>query len=102
MGSKVIRTISFASVAWLAGAFLPQNALGADTVVYAIKIGSQTLGTRDLNTGVFTQSSTQAIAESQIAVSGGVLYGAGACDCLIQINTSPVTVTAAPTTFQST
>jgi len=32
-------------------------------------------------------------------VYGGVLYGAGACDCLIQINTSPVTVTAAPTTF---
>jgi len=99
MESRVIKTIFFASFVWLAGVFLPQNALGADTVVYAIQIGSQTLGTLDLNTGVFTQISTQAIAESQIAVYGGVLYGAGACDCLIQINTSPVTVTAAPTTF---
>jgi hypothetical protein len=99
MKSRVIKTIFFASFVWLAGVFLPQNALGADTVVYAIQIGSQTLGTLDLNTGVFTQISTQAIAESQIAVYGGVLYGAGACDCLIQINTSPVTVTAAPTTF---
>ncbi len=99
MESKLIKTILFASVAWLAGVFLPQNALAADTVVYAIQIGTQTLGTLDLNSGVFTQISAQAIAESQIAVYGGVLYGAGACGCLIQINTSPVTVTAAPTTF---
>jgi len=59
MESRVIKTIFFASFVWLAGVFLPQNALGADTVVYAIQIGSQTLGTLDLNTGVFTQISTR-------------------------------------------
>ena len=96
MESKLTKTILFASFLWLAGVFLPQKVLGADTIAYAIQIGSQTLGTLDLNTGVFTQISTQAIAESQIAAYGGVLYGAGACDCLIQINTSPSSLSRRP------
>jgi hypothetical protein len=98
---KLIKTIFFASFVWIAGVILAQDALGADTVVYAIIGGTDSLGTIDLNTGVFTQISTVAVSDYELGVYGGALYGAGAqCGCLIQLNTSTGVPTFAPTYFQ--
>ena len=72
MKHKLIKIIFFAGFIWIAGVMLTQDALGADTLVYAIKIGTQTLGTLDLNTGVFTQISAQAISEYELGEYGGV------------------------------
>jgi hypothetical protein len=100
MRLRLAKMTLFASFAWIAALVLTQGTLrAADTIVYAIRIGTQTLGTLDLNTGVFTQISAQAISESQLGVFGGVLYGAGGCGCLIQINPTTGAVTAATTPF---
>ena len=96
-----MKTILFASILCLAGTSLTQNAWGADTMVYASQIGSQTLGTVDLNTGVFTQISAQAVAVSGFGVYGGALYGySGPCGCLVQINTTTGAPTFATNFFQ--
>ena len=101
MPSKLIKMIFFASFVWIAGVILTQDALGADTVVYAIQYGTGSLGMLDLNTGVFTQISAAAVSYNELGVYGGVLYGAGLqCGCLIQINTSTGVPTFAPTYFQ--
>ena len=101
MKHKFIKMIFFASFVWIAGVILTPDALGADTLVYAIIGGTQTLGTVDLNTGVFTQISTVAVSDYELGVYGGALYGAGAqCGCLIQLNTSTGVPTFAPTYFQ--
>ena len=102
MKHKLIKTIFFASFIWLAGVILTQGTLrAADTIVYAIKIGTQALGTLDLNTAVYTQISPTAISEYELGVFGGVLYGGGGqCGCLFQINPSTGAVTPAPTYFQ--
>jgi hypothetical protein len=100
MESKLIKTIFFASFAWLASGFLSQNAFGADTVVYAIQAGTQALGTLNLNTGLYTQISAQAVQDSELGVYGGVLYGANyQCGCLFQLNPSTGVSTLAPTLF---
>ena len=102
MKHKFIKMIFFASFVWIAGVILTQDALGADTLVYAIIGGTQTLGTVDLNTGVFTQISTVAVSDYELGVYGGALYGAGVqCGCLIQLNPSTGVPTFAPTYFQS-
>src|ERR1022692_3596438 len=101
MPSKLIKMIFFASFVWIAGVILTQDALGADTVVYAIQYGTGSLGMLDLNTGVFTQISAAAVSYNELGVYGGALYGAGLqCGCLIQINTSTGVPTFAPTYFQ--
>jgi len=75
MQSEFIKTIFFASFVCAAGVVLTPDAWGADTLVYAIVGGSDSLGTLDLNTGVFTQISTQAVSDYELGVYGGVLYG---------------------------
>jgi hypothetical protein len=101
MRIKLIRTTLFAGLVWLAGTIFTADALAADTVVYASKEGSQTLGTLDLNTGVFTQISSQVVAISGLGVYGGLLYGySGPCGCLVQINTSTGAPTFATNLFQ--
>ena len=77
MPSKLIKMIFFASFVWIAGVILTQDALGADTVVYAIQYGTGSLGMLDLNTGVFTQISAAAVSYNELGVYGGALYGAG-------------------------
>jgi len=100
MEHKLFKTTLFASFIWILGIILTQGIVhAADTIVYAIRIGDQTLGTLDLNTGAYTQISTTAISEYQLGVFAGVLYGAGGCGCLIQINPSNGAVTAAPIPF---
>ena len=76
MQSKFIKTIFFACVVSIAGEMLTPDAWGADTVVYAIVGGSQSLGTIDLNTGVFTEISKVAVSDYELGVYGGALYGA--------------------------
>ncbi len=99
MESKLIKAIFFASVVWLAGAILTQDALGADTVVYAIRSGGA-VGTLDLNTGVFSQTTSTTAAVSGLGEYSGVLYGSSiGCDCLLQINPATAAVTIAPHTF---
>ena len=99
MESNLIKTIFFASVVWLAGALLTQDALGADTVVYAIRAGGA-VGTLDLNTGVFSQVTSTPAPFSGLGEYGGVLYGAnGGCDCLFQFNPATAATTIAPHTF---
>jgi len=101
MEHKLIKTIFFASFVWIAGVILMPDALGADTVVYAIQGGNDVLGTLDLNTGIFTQISTQAVNDYELGVYGGVLYGANTqFGGLFQLNTSTGAVTLAPTYFQ--
>src|SRR5580692_25894 len=105
MRHKLIKTLikimSFAGFVWTMGAVLTQGTLRADTVVYAIVGGSDSLGTLDLNTGVFTQISTQAVNDYELGVYGGALYGANTqCGCLFQLNTSTGVSTLAPTYFQ--
>ncbi len=100
MESKLVTTTFFASLVWLGGVFLTQDALGADTVVYAIQAGTQALGTLDLNTGVYTQISVQAVQDSELGVYGGVLYGANnQCVCLFQLDPTTGASTLAPTLF---
>ena len=100
MEHKLFKTTLFASFIWILGIILTQGIVhAADTIVYAIRIGDQTLGTLDLNTGAYTQISTTAISEYQLGVFAGVLYGAGGCGCLIQINPSNGAVTASPIPF---
>jgi len=100
MEHKLIKTIFFASFGWVAGVILTQDALGADTVVYALQAGNDVLGTLDLNTGVFTQISTQAVNDYELGVYGGVLYGASIqCGCLFQLNPPTAAPTFAPTQF---
>src|SRR5450759_4479403 len=101
MQPRLTKMTFFASFVLTAGVMLTQgNLRAADTVVYAIKAGTQTLGTLDLNTGVYTQISAQAISDTELGVFGGVLYGAGGqCGCLIQINPSTGAVTNAPIPF---
>jgi hypothetical protein len=91
----------FASFVWTAGVILTQGTLrAADTVVYVVRAGSQTLGTLDLNTGVYTQISATPINNMELGVFGGVLYGAGGqCGCLIQINPSTGVHVDAPIPF---
>jgi hypothetical protein len=90
----------FASFVWTAVVLTQGTARAADTIVYAIRIGTQSLGTLDLNTAVYTPISAQAISESQLGVFGGVLYGGGGgCGCLIQINPTTSAVTASPIPF---
>jgi len=99
MESNLIKTIFFASVVWLAGALLTQDALGADTVVYAIRAGGA-VGTLDLNTGVFSQVTTTPAPFNGLGEYAGVLYGAnGGCDCLFQFNPTTAATTIAPHTF---
>jgi hypothetical protein len=93
--------IFVASFVSIAGMILTPDALGADTVVYAIVGGTQSLGTVDLNTGIFTPISTVAVSDYELGVYGGVLYGNGAqCGCLFQLNVSTGVPTFAPTYFQ--
>jgi hypothetical protein len=102
MEHKLIKMIFFASFVSTAGVVLTQDALGADTVVYAVQAGTQTLGTLDLNTGSFMQISAQAISDSELGVYGGVLYGAGGqCGCLIRINPSTGVSVNAPIPFSN-
>ena len=77
MEHKLFKTTLFASFIWILGIILTQGIVhAADTIVYAIRIGDQTLGTLDLNTGAYTQISTTAISEYQLGVFAGVLaYG---------------------------
>ena len=101
MESKLIKTIFFACLASIAGVILTPDAWGADTVVYAIVGGSDSLGTIDLNTGVFTPISTVAVSDYELGAYGGALYGAGLqCGCLFQLNPSTGVPTFAPTYFQ--
>ena len=98
---KFIKMIFFASFVWVAGVILTQDAWGADTLVYAIIIGTDSLGMVDLNTGVFTPISTVAVSDYELGAYGGVLYGAGPqCGCLFQLNPSTGVPTFAPTYFQ--
>lgn len=100
MKRKLFKATFFFSLICMAGIMLTQNTLrAADTIVYAIRIGDQTLGTLDLNTGAYTQISTTAISEYGLGVFGGILYGAGGCGCLIQINPSTGAVTPSPIPF---
>jgi hypothetical protein len=101
MQPRLTKMTFSASFVLTAGIILTQGTVrAADTIVYAIRIGTQTLGTLDLNTGVFTQISGQAISETQLGVYGGVLYGGGGqCGCLIQINPTTGAVTAATIPF---
>jgi len=100
MKRKLFKATFFFSFICMAGIMLTQNTLrAADTIVYAIRIGDQTLGTLDLNTGAYTQISTTAISEYGLGVFGGILYGAGGCGCLIQINPSTGAVTPSPIPF---
>ena len=100
MEFKLIQAISFASFVWLAGVFLTPDALGADTVVYAIQGGTQALGMLDLNTGVYTQISPQAVQDYELGVYGGVLYGANnQCVCLFRLDPTTGASTLAPTLF---
>ena len=99
MESKLVKTIVFISVS-IAGVILPQYALGADTFVYAIQASTETLGTLDLNTGVFTETSGNRVNDYELGVYDGVLYGASIqCDCLFQLNPSSGVPTFAPTQF---
>jgi len=99
MESKLIKTIFFASVVWLAGAILTQDAWGADTVVYALRAGGA-VGTLDLNTGVFSQVTSTPVPTVGFGEYAGVLYGAnGGCDCLFQFNPATAATTIAPQTF---
>jgi len=99
MESKLIKMIFFASVVWLAGAMLTQDAFGADTVVYAIRAGGA-VGTLDLNTGVFSQVTSTPVPFSGLGEYAGVMYGAnGGCDCLFQFNPATAATTIAPQTF---
>jgi len=92
--------IFFAGFVWTAGVILTQSTLRADTVVYAIQGGNDVLGTLDLNTGVFTQTSTQALNDYELGVYGGGLYGANTqFGCLFQLNPSTGVPTLAPTQF---
>jgi uncharacterized protein (TIGR03437 family) len=100
MLQKLIKTIFFSSLVWTAGAILTQDALGADTVVYALQGGNDALGTLDLNTGVFTQISTKAVNDYELGVYGGVLYGVSTqCLCLFQLNPPTAAPTFAPVSF---
>ena len=100
MESKLVTTTFFASLVWLGGVFLTQDALGADTVVYAIQAGTQALGTLDLNAGIYTQISATPIADYELGVFGGVLYGGNdQCGCLFQLDPSTGVSTLAPTLF---
>ena len=95
MESK-FNTISLASGVWLAAAILTQIAWAADTVIYAIRTDGA-VGTLDLNTGVFSQSSSTSSPFSGLGEYAGVLYGAnGGCDCLFQFNPATGATTAAP------
>ncbi len=99
MESKLIKTIFFASAVCLAGAILTHDALGADTLVYAARSGGA-VGTLDLNTGVFSQSSNTPAAVAGLGEYAGVLYGTSAtCDCLFQFDPTTAAMTAAPHTF---
>jgi hypothetical protein len=102
MQPRLTKTTFFASFVWMAGVILTQGTVrAADTIVYAIKIGTQALGTLDLNTGVYTQIIATPISEYELGVFGGVLYGGGGqCGCLFQINPSTGVSTPAPTYFQ--
>jgi hypothetical protein len=101
MEFRLIKTTVFASFISMAGVMLTPGTLrAADTVVYAIRAGTQALGTLDLNTGVYTQISPHAINDYELGVYGGVLYGASPqCDCLFQLDTSTGVPTFAPTLF---
>ena len=99
---KLIKTIFFFSLVWAAGAILTQDALGADTVVYALQAGNEVLGTLDLNTGIFTQISTQAVNDYELGEYGGVLYGASnQCVCLFQLNPPTAAPTFSPISFSN-
>ena len=101
MERRLFKTTFFVSFICMVGVILTQGTVrAADTVVYAVRAGTQTLGTLDLNTGVYTQISAQAISDTELGVYGGVMYGAGGgCGCLIQINPSTGAVTSAPIPF---
>jgi len=101
MQSRLTKKIFFAGFVCTVGFILTQGTVrAADTVVYAVRAGTQTLGTLDLNTGVYTQISQTAISDTELGVYGGVLYGAGGqCGCLIQINPTTGAVTASPIPF---
>src|SRR5579863_7758572 len=97
---NLIKIAFFASFVWTAGVILTPRALGADTVVYALQAGTETLGTLDLNTGVFTQISAQAVNDYELGVYGGLLYGASIqCGCLFQLNPATGAITDAPIPF---
>lgn len=99
---KLIKTIFFSSFVWTAGTILTQDAPGADTVVYALQAGNDALGTLDLNTGVFTQVSTQAVNDYELGVYAGILYGASnQCGCLFQLNPPTAAPTFAPIPFSN-
>ena len=82
-----------------AGIVLTQGAWAADTIVYAVT-ASQSFGTLDLTTGVFTQIPGAALNDYGLGVYGGALYGASTqCVCLYQINPATGTATNAPNSF---
>jgi hypothetical protein len=97
---KFIKIIFFASFAWIAGVTLTQDILGADTFAYALQASTGTLGTLDLNTGVFTETSGNPVNDYELGVYDGVLYGASTqCGCLFQLNPTTGVPTFAPTVF---
>ena len=102
MESRVVRTIFFASVIWLAGAILTRDALGLrDTVVYAVRSDGP-VGTIDLNSGVFTQSFQHYRGRQPDSASmpaSSMEPAERACDCLFQINPATAAITPAPHTF---
>ncbi len=100
--NKLLRTTLFACLVSTAGITLAPATLSADTLVYGIHYGDGAFGTVDLNTGVYTQTSTPTplVQDYELAAFNGNLYGDDPqFGNLFQLNPSTGAVTHAPTAF---
>lgn len=96
---KSLKIALFACFVSTAGITLAPGTLQADTVAYAL-FGGNPLGTVDLNTGIYTPTTTAAIQAQGLGAYNGGLYGDdhGNSD-LIQINPTTGVITSAPTPY---
>jgi hypothetical protein len=94
---KSLKIALFACFVSTAGITLAPGTLQADTVAYALFDGNP-LGTVDLNTGIYTPTTTAAIQALGLGAYNGGLYADGSSN-LIQINPATGVATAAPTPY---
>ncbi|HEX4809643.1 MAG TPA: PEP-CTERM sorting domain-containing protein [Bryobacteraceae bacterium] len=96
---KSLKIALFACFVSTAGITLTPGTLQADTIAYALP--GSTFGTVDLNTGIYTPTTTTGAGQAQgLGVYNGNLYGDDhQFTDLIQINPTTGAVTSAPTPY---